>query len=102
MIVCVLVFLVVESVGVLWRGVVVCVRVGKQDWKPHDGSMIFGYLADMVANIPNWVAMIVNQDELDVAPPGGSQQKREPVTSSGALMAGLDKALTAAREEMTR
>ena len=54
---------------------------GKHDWKPHDRSMIFGYLADMVANIPNWVAMIVNQDELDVAPPGGSQQKREANTT---------------------
>jgi hypothetical protein len=42
-----------------------------------------------VANIPNWVAMIVNQDELDVAPPGGSQQKREPTTTSTALLAGL-------------
>jgi uncharacterized damage-inducible protein DinB len=56
----------------------------------------------MVANIPNWVAMIVNQDELDVAPPGGSQQKREPNTSSSALLAGLDKSMTAAREALTR
>jgi uncharacterized damage-inducible protein DinB len=75
---------------------------GKHDWKPHDRSMIFGYLADMVANIPNWVAMIVNQDELDVAPPGGPQQRREPNTTSSALLAGLDKSMTAAREALTR
>ena len=31
--------------------------------------MIFGYLADMVATIPSWVAMEITQDELDVAPP---------------------------------
>jgi hypothetical protein len=35
------------------------VPAGKADWKPHDRSMIFGYLADMIANIPSWVAMIV-------------------------------------------
>ena len=75
---------------------------GKHDWKPHDRSMIFGYLADMVANIPNWVAMIVNQDELDVAPPGGSQQKREPTTTSTALLAGLDKSMAAAREALKK
>jgi len=25
---------------------------GKYDWKPHEKSMIFGYLADMVATMP--------------------------------------------------
>ena len=43
---------------------------GKHDWKPHDRSMVFGYLTEMVATIPNWIAMIVKQDELDVAPKG--------------------------------
>ena len=27
---------------------------GKHDWKPHDKSMIFGYLTNMVATIPTW------------------------------------------------
>ena len=44
---------------------------GKHDWKPHDKSMIFGYLADMVATIPTWIMMIVKQDELDIAPKAG-------------------------------
>ena len=44
---------------------------GKYDWKPHEKSMIFGYLANMVATIPTWLAMEVNQDELDVAPAEG-------------------------------
>jgi hypothetical protein len=30
---------------------------GKYDWKPHEKSMIFGYLADMVATIPTWIKM---------------------------------------------
>ena len=30
---------------------------GKYDWKPHEKSMMFGYLANMVATIPSWIAM---------------------------------------------
>jgi uncharacterized damage-inducible protein DinB len=41
---------------------------GKADWKPHEKSMIFGYLTEMVATIPTWITMMVKQDELDVAP----------------------------------
>ena len=49
---------------------------GKHDWKPHDKSMAFGYLAEMVATIPTWITMIVKQDELDIAPKGGPTQQR--------------------------
>jgi len=91
-----------ESEAEKSRRALECVPDGKHDWKPHDRSMIFGYLADMVANIPNWVAMIVNQDELDVAPPGGSQQKREPNTSGPALLAGLEKSMGAARDALKK
>ena len=91
-----------ESEAEKSRHTLECVPGGRHDWKPHDRSMIFGDLADMVANIPNWVAMIVNQDELDVAPPAGSQQRREPDTSSATLLAGLDKSMAAAREALTR
>ena len=41
---------------------------GKYDWKPHEKSMILGYLANMVTTIPMWITMQINQDELDVAP----------------------------------
>jgi hypothetical protein len=47
------------------------------DWKPHDKSMIFGYLANMVATMPSWVAMGVNLNELDVAPASGSAMSRQ-------------------------
>jgi uncharacterized damage-inducible protein DinB len=48
---------------------------GKYDWKPHEKSMILGYLANMVATIPTWVVMQINQPELDVAP---ATPKMEP------------------------
>ena len=30
---------------------------GKNDWKPHEKSMMFGYLVQLVASMPSWVAM---------------------------------------------
>ena len=90
-----------EREAELSRRALEVVPAGKADWKPHERSMIFGYLADMVANIPSWVAMIVTQPELDIAPPGGPQQKREPMNDSAAFVAALDKAMTGARTALT-
>ena len=70
---------------------------GKYEWKPHEKSMIFGYLANMVATIPTWIVMIVNQDELDVAPKGGPQHKAAPMNTSQEFLAALDKSAADAR-----
>jgi uncharacterized damage-inducible protein DinB len=69
---------------------------GQHDWKPHDKSMVFGYLTNMVATIPSWIAMIIKQDELDVAPVGGSERPPSMNTSTEYLQA-LDKAADDAR-----
>jgi len=71
---------------------------GKYDWKPHDKSMIFGYLANMVATIPMWLTMQINQDELDIAPKDGSKFEQKRLDSSAELVEALDKAATGARE----
>ena len=74
------------------------VPAGNYDWKPHDKSMILGYLADMVATIPMWITMQIKQDELDVAPPPGeSQFKREPKETSEALVRALNESAAGAR-----
>jgi uncharacterized damage-inducible protein DinB len=75
---------------------------GKYDWKPHDRSMIFGYLADMVATIPSWIAMEVTRNELDVAPAEGSSMKLEPKKTSAALVLALDKSAAEAREALAK
>lgn len=74
---------------------------GKYDWKPHERSMIFGYLADMVATIPSWIAMQVTQDELDIAP-AEPRMKPEPKTTSAALVAALDTSAAQARAALTK
>src|ERR1051325_12120028 len=71
---------------------------GKSDWKPHEKSMQFGYLANMVATIPMWIMMQINQDELDVAPKDGGKFEMKPLSTSGEYIEALDKAAAGARE----
>jgi len=72
---------------------------GKHDWKPHERSMIFGHLADMVATMPSWVTMMVNQPELDINP-AGPRPAREPLKTNSDHIAALDKAMAGAREAL--
>jgi uncharacterized damage-inducible protein DinB len=73
------------------------VPAGKYDWKPHDKSMLFGYLADMVATMPSWLTMGITKDELDVAPAAGAGMKREKHETSDALVKALDASAAGAR-----
>src|SRR5687768_7182021 len=76
---------------------------GKFDWKPHEKSMIFGYLADMVANIPSWVAMEINKNELDVAPAdGGTRAQQDRKDTSDSLLKALDKTAADARSALQK
>jgi uncharacterized damage-inducible protein DinB len=70
---------------------------GKYDWKPHERSMIFGYLANMVATIPMWINMEISQDELDVAPADGSKFEQKKLETSEEFLQALDKAAAGAR-----
>jgi uncharacterized damage-inducible protein DinB len=71
------------------------VPAGKDDWKPHEKSMPLGRLAGLVASMPSWVPLIVNQDELDLTPPGGGQFQ-EPQD----LVATLDKHVASAHKAL--
>ena len=78
------------------------VPAGKYDWKPHEKSMIFGYLANMVATIPSWVAMEITQEELDIAPAGGSKTEQPRMETSEELLQALDKTATDARAALEK
>jgi uncharacterized damage-inducible protein DinB len=71
---------------------------GKFDWKPHEKSMVLGYLANMVATIPMWIKMQIDQPELDVAPKEGGKMEQKRLETSEALVEALDKAAAGARE----
>jgi uncharacterized damage-inducible protein DinB len=51
---------------------------GKDEWKPHPKSMPLGRLAGLVASMPSWVTLILEQDELDLTPPPGRGQYQQP------------------------
>jgi uncharacterized damage-inducible protein DinB len=73
---------------------------GQYQWKPHERSMIFGYLADMVATIPTWISMEINQDELDIAPPEGQGTKKAQKETKAELLKALDEAAAGARSAL--
>ena len=71
---------------------------GKYDWKPHEKSMILGYLANMVATIPSWIGMQITEASLDVAPaPGESKMEPKRLDTSAQLIEALDKSAATAR-----
>jgi uncharacterized damage-inducible protein DinB len=70
---------------------------GKYDWKPHEKSMTFGYLANLVATIPTWIAMQINQAQLDVAPATGGSMEQKRLDESEKLLQALEKASAEAR-----
>lgn len=41
----------------------------RNDWKPHPKSMELGYLAALIAQMPAWIATMVEQDSLDLKSP---------------------------------
>jgi len=74
---------------------------GRYDWKPHETSMLFGYLADMVATIPTWIAMQVTKDDLDIAPVASTIKKDKARHETRAdLLAALDTSATEARSAL--
>ena len=75
---------------------------GKRDFKPHEKSMAFGYLSELVANIPSWVGMAITMDELDIAPKDGPKYKPAPLNTSAEFVAALDKAVAQAREALQK
>jgi uncharacterized damage-inducible protein DinB len=54
------------------------VPAGRDDWKPHAKSMPLARLAGLVASMPSWVSLIIEQDELNLTPPPGQGQFQQP------------------------
>src|SRR5262245_14669588 len=84
-----------EREGERTRRTLQAVPTGKDDWRPHAKSMPLLRLAGLVASMPSWIALVINQDELEISPPPGQQQYQQPAATE--LVAALDKAVTDGR-----
>ena len=71
----------------------------RYDWKPHEKSMNLGRLALHVADLPDWMRVTINRDELDAAdaprPPSVLKDRAE-------LLARFDRNVAALREAVGR
>jgi uncharacterized damage-inducible protein DinB len=89
-----------EAVGI--RKTLEAVPEGKNDWKPHEKSMTLGNLATIVATIPAWLDMVVNMDELDINPPGGSKFKPPAWKTRKELLEQFEGSLRKGREVLQK
>ncbi len=82
------------------RGVLERVPEGRDDWTPHERSMPFGRLAMLVARMPSWFTLMVNDDELDLNPPGGSNFNWQPLHTAAELVKAHDDGVAEARRAL--
>jgi uncharacterized damage-inducible protein DinB len=76
------------------------VPTGRDDWKPHPKSMPLGRLAGLVASMPSWFSLIIDQDELDLTPPPGQGQYQQP--SMAKLVDTLDASVAKAQNSLAK
>ncbi|HSP35668.1 MAG TPA: DinB family protein [Thermoanaerobaculia bacterium] len=70
---------------------------GKGEWKPHAKSMQLGYLANLVATMPGWIAMMIDADFLDL----GNYAAGKMATNGRELAALFDKKVADARRALS-
>lgn len=81
------------------RGALAHVPRGRDDWQPHPKSMPLARLAGLVASMPSWITLIIEQDELNLTPPPGQGQYEQPGMDT--LVDVHDKHVAKARESLT-
>jgi uncharacterized damage-inducible protein DinB len=87
----------------LTRRVLERVPEGRNEWRPHEKSMPLGRLAALVAGMPSWLAMMIDKNEFDLNPPGGSSgsfQTNFRTTSD--LLKTMEDGVSAARTALQK
>ena len=82
------------------RRALAAVPLDRDDWTPHPKSMPLARLAGLVASMPSWVTLIIEQEELDLTPPPGKGTYQQP--SMDKLAEILDTNVAKAHESLSR
>ena len=69
----------------------------KFGWAPHPRSMTMGRLASHIAEMPTWAASTMQNDSLDIAPPGQPAYAPTNFTTRASLLEAFDKNAADAR-----
>ena len=72
---------------------------GQNSFKPHERSMELGALADLVAAMPGWVAMMIEQDVTDIDGADAAMRTRA-VASRAELLRMVDEGLAKSRKAL--
>lgn len=82
------------------RKVLERVPENKLDWQPHSKSHTIGWNANHLAEIPGWIVNALEQDALDIAPPGAPPYQTPSLATRGEILAAFDKNVAAARRAL--
>lgn len=88
--------------GAITRRTLERVPEGRDDWKPHAKSMPLGRLATLVAMMPSWITMMMQQDEFDLNPPGGGSSFARELPTTRERLDTLEKGIGEARSAVER
>lgn len=69
----------------------------RSEWKPHPKAFPMAHLAQLVARLPGWVAMMIDRDELDISPVSGPKFPGYSIEKTEALVAEFDRNAAAGR-----
>jgi uncharacterized damage-inducible protein DinB len=75
---------------------------GANGWKPHEKSMDMGYLAALVAKMPNWIAIIIDQEEMDFAKRSESNSVPKEPLARADLIRMIDESVAQARAALQK
>jgi uncharacterized damage-inducible protein DinB len=75
------------------------VPLDRAQWKPHPKSMALGALASLVASMPSWIAMMIEQDELDIGAGAGTSTQAH---TNRELIELLEKSIDTARRALSK
>lgn len=91
-----------DSEVLITRKVLERVPDDRGEWKPHEKAFKMAHLAQLVARLPEWVSMTLEQTELDLAPKDKPKGAGYTVEKTATLLALFDKNVKSGRAALAK